>query len=80
MIDCENFKGVGDTLRRLRLQKGISQETLANRLGKKQTEISRLERQDNTSVKTLCKLSKALEIHPAEFITALVDNENGHGE
>jgi len=38
------YKGVGAILRRLRLKENISQETLAERLGKKQTEISRLEK------------------------------------
>jgi len=72
------YKGVGETLRKLRLEKGISQETLAERLGKKQTEISRLEREGrNITLESIRKLSNALGILPSEFIKALLEEEDG---
>jgi len=68
-------KGVGITLKRLRLEKAkISQETLAYRLGKTQSEVSRLEKRKGISLETLFKLSKALEIEPGDFIDALVED------
>lgn len=72
-------KGVGYTLRRLRITKGISQETLANRIGFKQAQISKLETcpKKGVSLPTLIKLSQGLEMRAGDFIEELIKD---HGE
>jgi transcriptional regulator with XRE-family HTH domain len=58
----------GGNLRKLRLEKGFSQEHLANELGVEVSQISRIERgQINTSIAMLYDISKALEINISDF-------------
>jgi transcriptional regulator with XRE-family HTH domain len=59
----------GQILRKLRIEKGISQEDLGFKSGYHRTYISLLERgQKNPSLQTIFRLSKALEISPSEII------------
>ena len=53
--------GVGDLIRTIRTQLGMSQKVLANRAGVPQSTVSRIERgQSDMSVSTLHKILKAL--------------------
>jgi transcriptional regulator with XRE-family HTH domain len=59
-------------LRRIRLETGLSQEALADRAGLDRTYISALERERySASVDTIDRLARALDVEPAELITAL---------
>lgn len=58
----------GGNLRKLRLEKGFSQEQLANELGVEVSQISRIERGViNTSVIMLYNISNILDIPVANF-------------
>lgn len=58
----------GSNLRKLRLEKGFTQEQLANELGVEVSQISRIERgQINTSIAMLYDISKVLEINISDF-------------
>ena len=58
----------GDNLRKLRLEKGFTQEQLANELGVEVSQISRIERGlINTSVIMLYNMSRILDISVTNF-------------
>jgi transcriptional regulator with XRE-family HTH domain len=60
---------VGQILRQLRQERGLSQEELALESGYHRTYISQLERgQKNPSLRTIFQLAKALEVEPSEII------------
>ena len=62
-------KAFGSVLRRLRQDRGLSQEGLGFESGYHRTYISILERgQKSPSLQTIFNLSKALKIEPAELI------------
>jgi transcriptional regulator with XRE-family HTH domain len=61
---------VGRNVRRLRLERGISQEQLAVRSGFGQNYLSDLERGPrNPTVATLWELAQAIGVTPADLIT-----------
>ena len=56
-------------LRRLRAERGLSQEALADAAGIDRTYVSALERElYSASIDTIAKLAKALEASPADFL------------
>ncbi len=58
----------GNTLRKLRLERGFTQEQLANELGVEISQISRIERGViNTSITNLYAISSALNIEVHEL-------------
>lgn len=61
---------VGDKLKKRRLELGLTQEDLANKLGyKSKTAITRIEKNINdVSQAKLIKLAKALEVSPSYFV------------
>lgn len=62
----------GEVLRKLREEKGLSQEQLGFESGFHRTYISQLERgQKSPSLKTLFGIAGALEIKPSEIISQL---------
>lgn len=61
---------LGQNVRRLRQQRGLSQEELALDAGMKRSYLSDLERGTrNPSVKALGRLAEALEVDPAILLT-----------
>ena len=63
-------KAFGNVLRRLRQERGLSQESLGFESGYHRTYISILERgQKSPSLQTIFNLSNALKIEPAELIS-----------
>jgi transcriptional regulator with XRE-family HTH domain len=63
-------------MRRLRGEKGISQERLANEAGVDRTYVSRLERWlENPSIGILEKIANALGAHVSELLREPVDGE-----
>jgi transcriptional regulator with XRE-family HTH domain len=60
---------LGIHIRQLREKKNMSQQDLADDSGITKSQIARIERaQINTTVKTLIKISNALEIEPKEIL------------
>jgi DNA-binding XRE family transcriptional regulator len=58
----------GQTLRKIREQRGISQETLADLMEMHRNTVALLERgQRNPSLETIQKLAKALHVAPGKF-------------
>ncbi len=71
-------KAFGNVLRRLRQERGLSQESLGFESGYHRTYISILERgQKSPSLQTIFNLAEALKIEPAELIK-LVESEPMH--
>lgn len=62
----------GVVLRRVRHQRGLSQEALAEATDRHRTYVSLVERGRNSpSLRTLFRLASALEVHPSELIRAV---------
>jgi len=62
-------ESLGEILRQLRKERGLSQEELALESGYHRTYISLLERgQKNPSLRTIFELAKALEVAPSEIV------------
>lgn len=67
--DSRFIKAFGANLRKLRLQKGMSQEYLADEAGIPTNQVGRIERGEvNTSISTLNALAKALHVQPKDLL------------
>jgi DNA-binding XRE family transcriptional regulator len=65
----------GNTLRKLRLERGLTQEQLANELGVEISQISRIERGIiNTSITNLYAISSVLNIEIHELLPPYTKN------
>lgn len=63
---------LGNTIKKLREKKGISQEALAEEAGIHRTYMGRVERgKQNISILNIVKVAKALEIHPSALLKEL---------
>ena len=73
----KSYPKFGTTLRKLRTEKGLSQEALAARLDMISNEyISRLESgRKNPTLEMLFRVSEALEIRPWEFLKRMDEDE-----
>lgn len=61
-------KIVGANIKRLRKERGLSQEALAGEAGLAMRHLGRIERgEGNPTVAVLGKLANVLSIHPTEF-------------
>lgn len=64
---------LGNNIKKIREQKGISQEELANMADFDRTYISLIERgKRNLSLLNLCRFAKALDLKPFELIKNIV--------
>lgn len=62
-----------DLLIEVRKEAGITQEQLAQRLGKPQSYISKSERRERrVDVVEFCTLAEAMDVRPAEFIDRFI--------
>lgn len=67
--DSEFLIAVGIRIRQLREKKNLSQQDLADDCGMPKVQIGRIERAEvNTTIKTLVKISIALETTPSEIL------------
>lgn len=77
MVDADlsrDFRAFGATVRRLRADKGYSQEGFADACGLDRTYIGGIERGErNPSLKNLIKIARTLSIPPAELLVDLAD-------
>lgn len=70
MGDGELQRTVGENLRRLRLERGISQEAFADQLGFHRTYIGGVERGErNLTLRTVERLADLLDVEPLELLT-----------
>lgn len=66
----EQRKLFGARLRELRLADGVSQEKLAEKIGRHRNYVGLLERaKQSPSLDTICRLAKALKVRPAELLS-----------
>lgn len=64
----------GKTIRRLRIQKGMSQELLSGLAGIARSHLSMIENaKKSPNLETICKLALALDILPSELIQEIED-------
>lgn len=67
---------IGKYIRRLREQKGLTQEQVAESIGIDYTFLGQIERNQKIgSIQTLIKIAKALNIEPPYRIFAFIDSE-----
>ena len=60
---------VGETIRRLRKEKGLSQEVLSGLAGIARTHLTMIESgTKQANFETLCKLAAALDLRPSELV------------
>lgn len=65
---------VGSTVRRLREERGISQEEFAHLAGLDRSFYGRIERgTQNIALKTLCIVATSLQVHPAVLLEDITD-------
>ncbi len=68
-VDKEFLKAVGENLRKIRTEKGISQEELALKTNMTLAQIGRFERGEiNSGISIISFLSKALGVAPESFL------------
>ena len=66
---------IGQTIRNLRLKKGISQDVLSGLAGIARTHLTMIENGDKqANFETLWKLANALDMRPSELV-ALIEHE-----
>lgn len=58
-----------NNLKKIREEKGLTQEQLVKLTGIPQRTISGLETRTNLRPDTICKYAEILEVHPSEIIT-----------
>ena len=67
----EHYQVIGNNLRNIRLEKGLSQQDLANRCDVERAKISRIENAtEDFMLSTLLELATALEVNIDELIKA----------
>ena len=65
----EHYQVIGKNLRRIRLEKGLSQQDLANRCDVERAKISRIENAaEDFMLSTLLELANALEVNINQLI------------
>ena len=70
MAESASVKNVAVSVRKLRKARGWSQEEFASRCNLHRTYVGAIERaEENLTLKTLDKLAKALQVHPAQLLT-----------
>ena len=70
MEDGELQRTVGDNLRRLRTERGLSQEAFADELGFHRTYVGGVERGErNLTLRTVERLADILAVEPLELLT-----------
>jgi transcriptional regulator with XRE-family HTH domain len=68
----ETQQKIGNRVRQLRTEKGVSQETFANLNGLDRTQVSRIERGlSNIELHTLVSFVRALDVTVQEFFAGL---------
>lgn len=68
----KKLKLLGDKIRLVRLEKGLSQTELANKIGKDQPSINRIEKGNiNPSYLYLLEICEGLEISMSELLNSL---------
>lgn len=73
----EAFKPIGRRLAKLRGEKGLSQRTLAERLGRPRSYVDRLELAERRlDVVDVQNLARALDVAPAELFVLLTSEDN----
>ena len=78
-------KLIGDTIRRLREKKGLSQEVLSGLAGMNKSHLGRIERgARKANLDTVCKIAAALNLKPHQLIAAIecahMHNDDSHAK
>ena len=69
-----NNDHVGQTIKRLRQQKGVSQEVLSSFAGIARSHLSMIESgTKQANFETICKIACALDMRPHELVKAIED-------
>ena len=63
------YTSVGQRIREIRLEKGLSQGEIARRIGSYQQNIARAEAGTNLTLDVLYRLAVALDVEPAAFFS-----------
>ena len=62
------IKAFGDNLRKIRIRKGMSQETLAMSADMERSQVARIERGEiNTTISTVLAIANALEVEVTDL-------------
>ena len=65
----ETYEGIGLKLKKARMEKGYSQEKLANIIGKDQPNISRIEKGANATQASINEICEGLEISLQDLLS-----------
>ena len=70
MTNKKFLEALGEKIRALRIEKGLTQQELANLIGiKHRQQIVKIETGANTAIKTLRKISKVLKVSLSELVS-----------
>ena len=76
MIEFNNYQ-IGNTIRRLRKGKGLSQEVLSSFAGIARSHLSMIESgTKQANFETICKIACALGMRPHELVKAIEDDSD----
>ena len=74
-----NNDQVGNTIRRLRKGKGLSQEVLSSFAGIARSHLSMIENgTKQANFETICKIARALDMLPHELVKAIEEDSENH--
>ena len=75
VTEDDYIKSLGVQIRKIREQKNLSQQSLADLCNMPKSTIARVERAEvNVTLKTLIKIANAIEISPLQFFTFLFES------
>lgn len=76
----EHAKKLGVQIRKIREQKNLSQQTLADLCNMPKSTIARVERAEvNVTIRTLIKIANAIEISPVQFFSFILNSDTKKG-
>ena len=74
-----NNDQIGNTIKRLRKGKGLSQEVLSSFAGIARSHLSMIENgTKQANFETICKIACALEMQPHELVKAIEEDAENH--
>ena len=71
-----DYYALGETIRALRKEKGLSQEVLSGLAGIARTHLTMIENGTmKATIDTICKISQALDLRPSELLAMIEERQ-----
>ena len=74
---CPNSRSVGMTIRKIRKEKGLSQDVLSGLAGIARTHLTMIETgKKQANFETICRIAAALDLRTSELVRRMEEFEN----